>query len=624
MFSGEKSSASSASSASSSSNSTADAISQKTKQTLVDIFAFPSDAADKAIEAIGDKSDVEMAISWILDHNLCEDKGGPIQTVRCPHLDMDGCAHLGDPLTLSYEPRKCSEKSCIDSGEVWICLHCSEKRCSRYVKKHSLEHFEKTKSIEESKTSVADLASGKSRCFGHFIALSLSDLSIWCYICNKYIFHESLRPYTIQMQNLKFSAKETQFSSIIPGKSSDNSKSSSAEKPKEKNMGWKRDESGKWIFDEVEHIIQNQPPPLTDKQAHGFKGASNNWDQPTLVNFCESQARPGYASMSAHEYFDTPRTLTLKAKLFVQMLKESKNAIVYSGAGLSTAAGISDYATQVGDKSAGSTTSTTKKRVSPWKARPTLSHRVLVSLFEAGYIKHWVNQNHDGLPEKAGFPVNHINNIHGAWYDPTNPVVPMTGTLRSDLIEWLVDWEEKADFVLALGSSLCGMNADRLVTTCSKKAKSGKGIGSVIISLQRTQHDELSSLRVFSTLDHFFDLVVKELQLSVREDDPVKYELTPPLDQEIFKDIPYDPKTGLLSTTKKMTLDLRKGSKLKFVNQPEWDMKRAGNTCESLGRSDDGHFLISIAGGKTNRVLGIWYIRAAMEGKLKQIPVIPC
>ena len=39
----------------------------------------------------------------------------------------------------------------------------------------------------------------------------------------------------------------------------------------------------------------------------------------------------------------------------------------------------------------------------------------------------------------------------------------MNGNLRGDLFEWLREWEERADLVLVLGTSLSGMNADRMV-----------------------------------------------------------------------------------------------------------------------------------------------------------------
>jgi NAD-dependent SIR2 family protein deacetylase len=105
---------------------------------------------------------------------------------------------------------------------------------------------------------------------------------------------------------------------------------------------------------------------------------------------------------------------------------------------------------------------------------------------------------------QAGYPQHHLNEIHGAWYDPSNPVVMMSGQLRTDLFEWLLEWEQKADLLLVLGTSLSGMNADRMVSAASKRHRKGEGLGTVIISLQKTPYDCSSSLRIFSTLDKVF------------------------------------------------------------------------------------------------------------------------
>ena len=68
-------------------------------------------------------------------------------------------------------------------------------------------------------------------------------------------------------------------------------------------------------------------------------------------------------------------------------------------------------------------------------AEPTYTHHVLTALYEHGSLASWVQQNHDGLPQKAGLPQRAICEIHGAWFDPSNPVVPMTGSLRTDLVK---------------------------------------------------------------------------------------------------------------------------------------------------------------------------------------------
>lgn len=63
-----------------------------------------------------------------------------------------------------------------------------------------------------------------------------------------------------------------------------------------------------------------------------------------------------------------------------------------------------------------------------------------------------------------------MNEIHGAWFDPSNPVVQFSGKLRSDLFEWLCDMELATDLCLCLGTSLSGMNADRAAVTCAKRS----------------------------------------------------------------------------------------------------------------------------------------------------------
>ena len=46
------------------------------------------------------------------------------------------------------------------------------------------------------------------------------------------------------------------------------------------------------------------------------------------------------------------------------------------------------------------------------------------------------------LPQKSGFPQEKMNEIHGAWYDPSNPVVQFSGSLRGDLFQWMADAEK--------------------------------------------------------------------------------------------------------------------------------------------------------------------------------------
>jgi hypothetical protein len=75
----------------------------------------------------------------------------------------------------------------------------------------------------------------------------------------------------------------------------------------------------------------------------------------------------------------------------------------------------------------------------------------------------------------------------------------MSADLRPDLFDDLLKLERETDLVIAVGSSLCGMNSDRLVDTSARKArtyrermatKTNKSnlkeeFGSVIIALQK-------------------------------------------------------------------------------------------------------------------------------------------
>ena len=79
-----------------------------------------------------------------------------------------------------------------------------------------------------------------------------------------------------------------------------------------------------------------------------------------------------------------------------------------------------------------------------------------------GLVHVWIQQNHDGLPQKAGWPQEDMIEIHGSWYDPSNPVVCYDGSLRSDLYDKMREEQEAADLVLVIGTSLSGLNADKV------------------------------------------------------------------------------------------------------------------------------------------------------------------
>jgi len=562
--------------------------SQRTVRELCNM-GFPEDKACEAVGSIGDSADLEAAISWLLDHGE-EDKGGAVQFKLCPHIDHLGKEGLLKPGQLMFG-RPCVHG--CQGNENWVCLLCGETRCGRYSKRHSLEHWETSKRAEEAALTVGDVQAGRSA-LGHCLALGLGDLSIWCYECSGYVEHEALRPLRQRMEQLKF-----------------------GEVPQDAGAG----SAGGAGHGAEGPVVVGTPMEALPVAMHGRLGEAT-WPAPRVVRVCDEAARPGYKTRRAHEYLDSEEVLKAKVAVVAGLVRQSQQCVAYTGAGISTASGISDYATKASDSIAKAGVRT----VSPWEAQPTLAHRVLVAMHWEGHLKHWVQQNHDGLPQKAGYPQEELNEIHGAWYDPSNPVVPMDGTLRADLIEWMLEWEERADLCLALGTSMVGMNADRMAVAPAQRAKRGKALGTVIVALQQTQYDAEASVRIFAPMDRVMELLAQELSLRL---DPSPATSGPPTPaNHVFKNLPYAP-DGRRSTEHFMTLDLREGSRVRIVNQQSWDQDRHGGEGVVLATQDalcaEGHYAIRLGQGESAplRVLGRWWLEAAREGRLARLPVVP-
>lgn len=136
------------------------------------------------------------------------------------------------------------------------------------------------------------------------------------------------------------------------------------------------------------------------------------------------------------EYFDTKDEIEEKVSELVQLIKQSKNFIAFTGAGISTAAGIQDYrsganttlATGAGvwEKQASSIRSKIQEKDKDKEAKaftktsqgadfalPTVTHMAFLSLMEAGYLKYIISQNADGLHRKSGIPSEKLTELHG-------------------------------------------------------------------------------------------------------------------------------------------------------------------------------------------------------------------
>uniref|UniRef100_A0A453K325 UBP-type domain-containing protein n=1 Tax=Aegilops tauschii subsp. strangulata TaxID=200361 RepID=A0A453K325_AEGTS len=102
----------------------------------------------------------------------------------CPHLPAMPAASADELARVPAPDSQCSR--CHHPSENWLCLICKDVLCSRFINKHMLYHYQET---------------------GHCIALSFSDLSVWCFACDSYLDAQSileLRPVYEVAHLLKF------------------------------------------------------------------------------------------------------------------------------------------------------------------------------------------------------------------------------------------------------------------------------------------------------------------------------------------------------------------------------------------------------------------------------------
>jgi len=347
---------------------------------------------------------------------------------------------------------------------------------------------------------------------------------------------------------------------------------------------------------------------------HGFAG-NEQWAIPGLVAESNQSARADQGNLiKANEFMDFPEVLNEKIDLLVQFIKLSQFTCAYTGAGLSKSSGIPDYASK-----AENSVVQAPKLKSNLDAEPTFAHCVLTAMERAGLLHHYVQQNHDGLPQKSGYPQEKINEIHGAWFDPSNPVVQFSEGLRSDLFDWMLEAEQRVDLCLCLGTSLSGMNADRMAKTPAKKSRKPlpQALGTVVVNLQQTPLDAFALIRIWAKLDDVFKLLAQKLELGEIKKFPVSIH-----PGDVYE-IPYNAE-GCLDPTVKMIWDLRVGAKVMIC------LKEAKNygALGQVGSKRGEHYSLFLEESHKKmketvlRLLGVWWVDCALRGSVLCLPIV--
>jgi len=174
----------------------------KAKATDCKLYSLEYNAFDRTWKAsVADAKPVDFSYAHLEE----ESKKNPEElkaTQHAPNIDgmfvvepIDNCPHLGDHFKENKAPigmlatgiMDLPCKACDDRKENWVCLECFQIGCSRYVNCHQEAHYKET---------------------GHCLAVSFSDLSVWCYKCESYIRDYTLRPLLKVLSDIKFGDKD--------------------------------------------------------------------------------------------------------------------------------------------------------------------------------------------------------------------------------------------------------------------------------------------------------------------------------------------------------------------------------------------------------------------------------
>lgn len=252
----------------------------------------------------------------------------------------------------------------------------------------------------------------------------------------------------------------------------------------------------------------------------------------------------------AEELFDDDAALQKKLETLAAWWQESKHVVVYTGAGISTAAGLPDYRGPKGVWTRKLGGEDVDDSIKPEELKPTLAHCVVKGLVDAGHIAAVISTNVDGLHLASGVSKEVLCELHGnafveecrncgmrfyrsfATRTATGLFEHATGrhceSCGGELYDNVVNfgntfehvpsmegehdraWVQcmKADLCVVLGSSLSVQTAcdlpEECLRTLGEKHQEGR---LVIVNRQRTPKDDLASLRIFADCDAVLEFV---------------------------------------------------------------------------------------------------------------------
>lgn len=274
----------------------------------------------------------------------------------------------------------------------------------------------------------------------------------------------------------------------------------------------------------------------------------------------------------SQEVEDTAEELEAKVAELAKVIRSAERLVVYTGAGISTAASIPDYRGpngvwtlfQQGKESS-------LRNNSLVDAEPTLTHMALARLVQEDLVKHIVSQNCDGLHLRSGVPTARLSELHGNMYievclecDPERQYIRLFDvtehtslrrhktsrqcckcgeSLRDTIVHFgekgvvvkplnwsgAMDAAEEADAIVCLGSSLKVLRRYQCLWSTDRPKSQRPRL--YIVNLQWTPKDSQATLKIHGRCDDVMSLVMKQLQLEIpsysRSKDPIFKMVTP-------------------------------------------------------------------------------------------------
>jgi mono-ADP-ribosyltransferase sirtuin 6 len=263
----------------------------------------------------------------------------------------------------------------------------------------------------------------------------------------------------------------------------------------------------------------------------------------------EHSAQGGLPEPAKTEFVDEAEVLKEKASQILELVRNARYLVAYTGAGISTAAGVACFR---GDKglhvTGGAALGVGVGEGSLDLRMPTLAHAALCTMYKAGILKFIVSSNHDNLHIKSGIPREGIAELFGNAYIERctkckteyqrHTQVPQLGRQCDDPgcggrlvrtgirfgqsvpeapLKAATDQSKKADVALVLGSSMTvSPFCDLPFESWKKKGGDKKSRCKVIIvSLQDTPYDKYATVKVNSTCDNVMKEIMKGIGMTI-------------------------------------------------------------------------------------------------------------